>query len=85
MNILFTFEDRGQIRFSEEEVKYCSSNKELDATAIELTNAGVKRLMQFGAKFIRVTSFRESDKYVMIQFSFVKGNPIRLLAIAVLH
>ena len=47
---------------SEKEIKFYTTNRELDATVIELTDAGVKRLQQFGAKFIRVTSASGGDK-----------------------
>ena len=56
VNTVFTFEGFGQIRLSEQEIKFCTTNRELDATVIELTEACVKRLQQFGAKFIRVTT-----------------------------
>ena len=90
INTVFTFEGLGQIRLSKEEIKCCTTNKELDATVIELTDAGVKRLQQFGAKFIRVTGACGGDKtaqaqYAEGEFSFDKGNLIRLLAIAVFH
>ena len=56
VNIVFTFEGFGQIRLSKEEIKYCTTNKELDATVIELTDVCAKRLQLFGAKFTRVTT-----------------------------
>ena len=46
---------------------------ELDATVIELTDAGVKRLQQFGAKFIRVTSASGGDKSPEGEFSINRG------------
>ena len=54
VNTVFTFEGLGQIKLSEKDIKFCTTNRELDATVIELTEAGVKRLQQFGAKFIKV-------------------------------
>ena len=62
VNIVFTFESLGQIRLSEEELKLSTTNRELDATVIELTEACVKRLQQFGAKFIRVTRASGGDE-----------------------
>ena len=62
VNTVFTFEGLGQIKLSEEEIKFSTTNRELDATVIELTEAGVKRFQQFGAKFIRVTTARGGDK-----------------------
>ena len=56
VNIVFTFEGLGQFRLSNEEIQFCTTNKELDATVIELTDACVNRLQQFGAKFIKVTT-----------------------------
>ena len=63
VNTVFTFEGLGPIRLSKEEIKFCTTNKELDATVIELTDAGVKRLQQFGAKFIRVTTLVVATRY----------------------
>ena len=92
-NIVFTFEGLGQIRLSKNEIKFCTTNEELDATVIELTEQSMKRLQQLGAKFIRLTTAREGNKIAMAQYpegevSFVKGDLIRrgttsLLAIAV--
>ena len=62
VNTVFTFEGIGQISLSKEEIKFCTTNKELDATVIELTDACVKRLQQFGAKFTRVTSASGGDR-----------------------
>ena len=62
VNIVFTVEGLGQIMLSKEEIKFCTTDRELDATVIELTDTGVKRLQQFGAKFIRVTSANGGDK-----------------------
>jgi hypothetical protein len=53
---------------SKEEIKYCTTNKELDATVIELTDAGVERLHQFGVKFTRVTSASGGDKIAQAQY-----------------
>ena len=64
INTVFTFEGLGQIRLSEQEIKFCTTNRELDATVIELTEACVKRLQQFGAKFIRVTTANGGHKYI---------------------
>ena len=95
VNTLFTFEGLGQIRLSKNEIKFCTINEELDATVIELSEQCVKRLQQLGAKFIRLTTARESDKIAIAQYpegevSFDKGDLIRrgttsLLAIAVFH
>ena len=68
INTVFTFEGLGPIKLSEEEIKFCTTNKDLDATVIELTEASVKRLQQFGAKFIRVTTTRGSDKMALAQY-----------------
>ena len=62
VNTVFTFEGLGQIRLSKEEIKFCTTNRELDATVIELTDTCVKRLQQFGAKFIRVTTASGNHK-----------------------
>ena len=35
VKIVFTFEGSGQIRLSEEEIKFCETHRELDATVIE--------------------------------------------------
>ena len=73
VHTVFTFEGIGQIRLSEEEIKFCTTNRELDATVIELTDACVKRLQQFGAKFIRVTSTSGGDKSPEGEFCIDKG------------
>ena len=62
VNIEFTFKGLRPLKLSENEIKFCTTDRELDATVIELTDAGVKRLQQFGAKFIRVTSANGGDK-----------------------
>ena len=49
VNTVFTFEGPGQIKLSKKDINFCTTNKELDATVIELTEAGVKRLQKFGA------------------------------------
>ena len=67
---VFTFEGRGQIRLSEEEIRFCSTNRELDATVIELTDACAKRLKQFGAKFIRVTTASDGDQISEGEFCY---------------
>ena len=95
VRIVFKFDGVEAISLSRDEIKFCTTNEELDATVIELTEAGVKRLQQLGAKFIRLTTARESDKIAMVQypegeFSIDKGDLIRrgttsLLAIAVFH
>ena len=72
VNTVFTFDSLGQIRLSDEEIKFCTTNKELDATVIELTDACVKRLQQFGAKFIRVTTTSGGDKYSEGEFCIDK-------------
>ena len=56
VNIVFSFEGLKQIRLSKKEIKFCSTNRELDATVIELTDACARRLQQLGAKFIRVST-----------------------------
>ena len=90
VHIEFMFEGLGQIRLSRDEIKFCTTNEELDATVIELTEHCVKRLQQLGAKFIRLTTARVGDKIAMAQYpegevSFDKGDLIRLLDIAVFH
>ena len=95
IRIVFTFEGVGAIRLSRDEIKFCTTNEELDATVIELTGQCVMRLHKRGAEFIRVTTDREGDKIAMTQYpegevSFDKGDLIRrgttsLLAIAVFH
>ena len=95
VNTVFTFEGLGQIRLSKNEIKFCTTNEELDTTVIELTEQCVKRLQQLGAKFTRVTTARESDKIAMAQYpegevSFDKEDLIHrgttsLLDIAVFH
>ena len=56
VNIVFTFEGVGKIRLNAGEIQFCTTNKELDATVIELTSMCVRRFQQFGAKFIRVNT-----------------------------
>ena len=73
INTVFTFEGLGQIKLSEKEIKFCTTNRELDATVIELTEAGVKRLQQFGAKFFRVTTASGGDKSPEGEFSIDMG------------
>jgi hypothetical protein len=90
VDTVFTFDGLGQIRLSKEEIKFCTTNKELDSTVIELTEECVKRLHQFGAKFFRVTNASggveiAQAQYAKGEFSVDKGNLIRLLAIAVFH
>ena len=72
VNTVFTFDGLGQIRLSDEEIKFCSTNGEIDATVIELTDACVKRLQQFGAKFSRVTTASGDDKYPEGEFCIDK-------------
>ena len=95
VRIVFKFEGVEATSLSRDEIKFCTTNEELDATVIELSEQCVKRLQQLGAKFIRLTTARESDKIAMAQYpegevSFDKGDLIRrgttsLLAIAVFH
>ena len=95
VRILFKFEGVEAITLSRDEIKFCTTNEELDATVIELTGQCVKRLQQLGAEFIRVTTAREGDKIAKVQYpegevSFDKGDLIRrgttsLLAITVFH
>ena len=95
VRIVFTFGGVGAIRLSKDEIKFCTTNEELDATVIELTGQCVKRLQQLGAEFIRVTTAHGGDKIATAQYpedevSFDKGELIRrrttsLLAIAVFH
>ena len=76
VNTVFTFEGLGQLKLHEKEIKFCTTNRELDATVLELTEAGVKRLQQFGAKFIRVTSLTTAcggDKSPEEEFSIDRG------------
>ena len=56
VKIKFTFEGLGKIQLSEKEIKFCITNRELDATVIELSDACAKRLQQLGAKFIKVST-----------------------------
>ena len=95
VRIVFKFDGVEVISLSRDDIKFCTSNEELDATVIELSEQCVKRLQQLGAEFIRVTTAREGDKVAMAQFpeakvSFDKGDLIHrgtssLLAIAVFH
>ena len=95
VRIVFKFEGVEAISLSRDEIKFCTINKELDATVIELSEQCVKRLQQLGAKFIRLTTAREGDKIALAQYpegeiSFDKGDLIHrgttsLLAIAVFH
>ena len=95
VRIVFKFEGVVAIRLSRDEIKFCTTNEELDATVIELSEQCVKRLQQLGAEFIRLTTAREGDKIAMAQYpegevSFDKGDliprgTISLLAIAVFH
>ena len=73
VNTVFTFEGLGQIKLSDKEIKFCTTNRELDATVIELTEADVKRLQQFGAKFIRVTTASGGGKCPEGEFSIDRG------------
>ena len=73
VNTVFTFEGLVKIKLSEEEIKFSTTNRELDATVIELTDACVKRLQQFGAKFIRVTTASGSNKYPEGEFCIDRG------------
>ena len=73
VNTVFIFEGLGQIKLSDKDINFCTTNKELDATVIELTEAGVKRLQQFGAKFIRVTTASGGDKSPEGEFSIDRG------------
>ena len=95
VRIVFTFEGVGAFRLSRDEIKFCTTNEELDATIVELSEQCVKRLQQLGAEFIRVNTARDGDKIAKAQYpdgevSFDKGGLIRrgttsLLAIAVFH
>ena len=90
VNIVFTLDGIGQFRLKEEEIKFCSINRELEVTVIELTETGAKRLQQFGANFLQVSTASDRDKNAMAQhmeggFFSHSGDPIRLLAIAVFH
>ena len=95
VRIVFTFEGVGAITLSRDEIIFCTTNEELDATVIEVTGQCVKRLQQRGAEFIRVTTARGGDKIAKTQYPegevfFDKGDLIRrgttsLLAIAVFH
>ena len=94
-NTVFTFEGLRQITLSKNDIKFWTTNEELDATVIELSEECVKRLEQLGAKFLRLTTAREGDKIAMAQcpegeVSIDKGDLIRrgttsLLDIAVFH
>ena len=72
VKIVFAFEGRGQIRLNEEEIKFCSTNRELDATVIELTDACARRLQQLGAKFIKVSTSSGGDKIPEGEFRYDK-------------
>ena len=95
VRIVFTFEGVEAISLSRDEIKFCTTNEELDATVIELNEQCAKRLQQLGAKFIRLTTAREGDKIAKAQYpegqvSIEKEDLIRrgttsLLAIAVFH
>ena len=73
VNTEFIFEGLEPIKLSEKEIKFCTTNRELDATAIELTDAGVKHLQQYGAKFIRVTTASGGVKSLEGEFSIDRG------------
>ena len=95
VRIVFKFEGVDALSLSRDDIKFCTTNEELDATVIELSEQCVKRLQQFEAIFIKLTTAREGDKIAMAQYpegevSFDKGDLIRrgmtsLLAIAVFH
>ena len=95
VRIVFKFEGVEAISLSRDEIIFCTTNEELDATVIELSVQCVKRLQQLGAKFIRLTTACEGHKMAMAQypegeFSVDKGDLIRggttsLLAISVFH
>ena len=95
VRIVFKFDGVESITLSRDEIKFCTTNEELDAIVIELSEQCVKRLQQLGAKFIKLTTAREGDKIAMAQYpegevSYDKGGLIRrgttsLLAIAVFH
>ena len=78
VRVIFTFEGLGPIKLNKDDIKCCTTSKELDATVIELTDACVKRLEQLGAQFIRLTTAREGDKiaiphYIEGELSFDTG------------
>ena len=95
VRIVLKFEGVEAISLSRDEIKFCTTNEELDATVVELSEQCVKRLQQLGAEFIRVTTARDGDKIAKAQYpegevSFDKEDLIRrgttsLLAIAVFH
>ena len=68
VRVVFTFEFFGPIRLNKDDIKCCTTSKELDATVIELTDACVKRLRQLGANFIRLTIARQGDKIAIPQY-----------------
>lgn len=74
----FTFERFGRVTFGDADIRICTTDAELDATVIELTDECVKRLQQMGANFIRLATARAGDRIAMAQFpdgvfSFDKG------------
>ena len=95
VHIVFTFESIGQIKLSKDDIKFCTTNKELDATVIELTEQCVKSLRQQEAKFNRLIIACEGGEKAIAQnsdcdFSFDTGAFIRrrttnLLVIAIFH
>ena len=55
------FEGVEAISLSKDGIIFCTTNEELDATVIELSEQCVRRLQQLGAKFIRMTTACEGD------------------------
>ena len=95
VRIVFTFEGVEAIGLSRDEIKFCTTNEELDATVLELTEQCVKRLQQRGAEFIRVTTARKGDQIAKAQYpegevffdnrDLIRRGMTSLLAIAVFH
>lgn len=76
--IVFSFAGLGPVRFSEKDIKCCTTSEKLDATVIELTSECVINLQKRGTKFIRLASARERDQIALAQYpegalSFDKG------------
>ena len=72
------FEGFGRLVLSNEDIECVTTNEELDATIIELSEQCVTLLTQRGAKFLEIASARLEDKVAMVHhpndvFAFDKG------------
>ena len=72
------FEGFGRLVLSNEDIECVTTNEELDATIIELTEQCVALLTQRGAKFLEIASARLQDQVAMVHhsndvFAFDKG------------